>query len=140
MRSRLYRFARALAAAGLALATPALAETPGDLLAAFGAQARAADPAFRSFSAAHGRRFFQQTHGGEWSCASCHTDDPAGSGKHARTGKRIEPLAPAVNPLRFSDPAKVEKWFRRNCNDVLGRACTAQEKGDVLAWLAGIAK
>ncbi|HET6803481.1 MAG TPA: DUF1924 domain-containing protein, partial [Casimicrobiaceae bacterium] len=25
--------------------------------------------------------------------------------------------------------------FRRNCNDVLSRACTPQEKGDVLAYL-----
>ena len=62
------------------------------------------------------------------------------SGKHAKTGKSIEPLAPAVNPQRFSNPAKVEKWFRRNCNDVLGRACTAQEKGDVLTWLTTIRK
>jgi hypothetical protein len=29
----------------------------------------------------------------------------------------------------------VEKWFKRNCNDVVGRACTAQEKGDVLAYV-----
>jgi len=29
----------------------------------------------------------------------------------------------------------VEKWFRRNCNDVLNRACTASEQGDVLAYL-----
>ena len=140
MKYRLHRLAGALAGAALALALPAAAETPSDLLAVFGAQVRAANPAFPGFSAADGRRFFQQTHGGEWSCATCHTDDPAGSGRHARTGKRIEPLAPAVNPLRFSDPAKVEKWFRRNCNDVLGRACTAQEKGDVLTWLTTLRK
>ena len=47
----------------------------------------------------------------------------------------IAPLAPAFNPERFSDPAKVEKWFRRNCNDVLSRECTAVEKADVLAYL-----
>jgi hypothetical protein len=29
----------------------------------------------------------------------------------------------------------VGKWFGRNCRDVLGRACTAQEQGDVLAYL-----
>ena len=49
-------------------------------------------------------------------------------------------MAPAANPQRFSDAAKVEKWFKRNCNDVLGRACTAQEKGDVLAYLMSLAK
>jgi hypothetical protein len=54
------------------------------------------------------------------------------------TGKAIEPLAPAANPKRFTNPAKVEKWFRRNCNDVLDRACTTQERGDVLAWLRSL--
>ena len=140
MRSPLHRLAGALAGAGLALALPALAETPADLLGVFEQQARQADPGFRGFSAASGREFFRQPHGGEWSCASCHTDDPTGSGRHAKTGKGIEPLAPAVNPQRFSNAAKVEKWFRRNCNDVLGRACTAQEKGDVLTWLGTIRK
>ena len=58
---------------------------------------------------------------------------------HAHTprqhGKTITPLAPAFNPERFTDQAKVDKWFRRNCNDVLSRECTAVEKADVLAWL-----
>jgi hypothetical protein len=44
-------------------------------------------------------------------------------------------MAPAVNPERFSDATKTEKWFRRNCNDVVGRECTPAEKADVLAWL-----
>jgi hypothetical protein len=44
-------------------------------------------------------------------------------------------MAPAVNPDRFADTAKADKWFRRNCNDVMGRECTAGEKADVLAWL-----
>jgi hypothetical protein len=56
-------------------------------------------------------------------------------GKHASTGKVISPLAPAFNPQGFTDPAKTEKWFRRNCNDVMGRVCTTTEKADVLAWL-----
>jgi hypothetical protein len=140
MRSSLYRLFGALAGAGLALALPALADTRTDLLDVLEQQARQATPAFQGFSAATGREFFRQSHGGEWSCASCHTDDPATGGKHAKTGKSIEPLAPAVNPQRFSNPAKVEKWFRRNCNDVLGRPCTVQEKGDVLTWLTTIRK
>ena len=45
-------------------------------------------------------------------------------------------MAPAFNAERFTDAAKVEKWFRRNCNDVVGRECTAAEKADVLAWLS----
>ena len=124
--------------AGAVSALPAAAETAADFLAQFERQAREADPAFKEFSASAGRQFFQQSHGSEWSCASCHTDDPASNGKHARTGKRIAALAPAANPERFTSAAKVEKWFRRNCNDVLGRACTAQEKGDVLTWLATV--
>jgi len=62
------------------------------------------------------------------SCASCHTENPATQGKHAKTGKVIQPLAPSANAERFSDPAKVEKWFKRNCNDVLGRICTRRKK------------
>ena len=36
--------------------------------------------------------------------------------------------------------AKVEKWFKRNCNDVLGRVCTPLEKGDVLSYLLTVKK
>jgi len=124
-------------AAGLALlASPVLrAETPADFLKEFETAARAADAGFKGFSTQRGEQFFKATHGGEWSCASCHTQNPAATGKHAKTGKEVAPLAPAANAERFASPAKVEKWFKRNCNDVLGRACSAQEKGDVLAWL-----
>lgn len=93
---------------------------------------------FSGFSADRGRTFFTSQHGNDWSCSSCHTDRPAAEGKHARTGKVIAPLAPAANPERFADEAKIEKWFRRNCNDVLGRVCTPQEKGDVLTWLMSL--
>ncbi len=85
-----------------------------------------------------GAEFFRSTHGNDWSCATCHTAKPIAPGRHARTGKILQPLAPAANAERFTDPAKVEKWFKRNCGDVLGRACTAQEKGDVLAFLRSL--
>ena len=49
-----------------------------------------------------------------------------------------EPIDPMSAPGRFTDPAKVEKWFKRNCSDVLGRECTALEKGDSLAYLLGL--
>ena len=117
------------------LSSPVLAETPADFLAAYAQQAKAANPGFVRLSAERGQQFFAKTHGKEWSCSSCHTKNPAGAGKHVVTNKLIDPMAPAVNPLRFTRPAKVEKWFKRNCNDVLGRACTAQEKGDALAYL-----
>ena len=35
----------------------------------------------------------------------------------------------------LSDTAKAEKWFRRNCNDVMKRECSSAEKADVLSWL-----
>jgi mono/diheme cytochrome c family protein len=104
-------------------------------LAAASLPALAQDPAF---SAQRGERFFKATHGSDWSCASCHTENPLAPGRHAKTGKPIAPLAPAANPKRFTDAASVEKWFRRNCNDVLGRACTAQEKGDVTQYLMSL--
>jgi len=110
--------------AGMAGATSA-----PEQLAALSAQAAA--PA----DAARGQRLFTSKHGAEWSCSSCHGALPTQAGRHASTGKPIAPLAPAFNPERFGDAAKSEKWFRRNCKDVLGRECSAGEKADVLAWL-----
>ncbi|HEX4944760.1 MAG TPA: DUF1924 domain-containing protein [Usitatibacteraceae bacterium] len=119
----------------LAAAMPALAETPAQFRDAFAAEAKRENPAFAGLSADRGRQFFSATHGKDWSCSTCHTANPAAAGKHATTGKAITPLAPSANPERFTSAAKVDKWFKRNCNDVAGRACTAQEKGDILAWL-----
>ena len=85
-----------------------------------------------------GQRLFTSRHGGQWSCASCHGEVPTQPGRHAVTGKPIGALAPAFNPERFSDAQKTEKWFRRNCKDVLGRECTPAEKSDVLVWLMSL--
>jgi len=117
------------------VSAPVLAETPNDFLADFAQEAKQQNPAFVRPSPERGQRFFTELHGRELSCASCHTRNPAAAGKHAVTNKIIEPLAPAANAARFTRQAKVEKWFKRNCNDVLDRACSAQEKGDVLAYL-----
>lgn len=121
----------------LLLAGPscASAETPQDFLRVFADEARAADSTFDRFSATRGEDFFTTPKGRDWSCSSCHTSDPTQPGKHAKTGKLIDPLSPTVNARRFTRGKKVEKWFRRNCNDVLGRECTALEKGDVLTFL-----
>jgi len=128
-----------VAVAGLA-AQPVFAETPDQVLSLIQREAAKAKPGFKGFSAARGENFYKTTHGKESSCVSCHTENPAAQGKHANTGKAILPLAPSANAQRFSDPAKVEKWFKRNCNDVLGRICTAQEKGDVLTYLLTVKK
>ena len=89
----------------------------------------------RPASAEQGRIFFTATHGSKWTCASCHGETPTKVTKHASTGKAIDPLAPAVNGVAFTDVARVDKWFRRNCKDVLSRECTAAEKSDVIAFL-----
>jgi hypothetical protein len=69
------------------------------------------------------------------SCPTCHGTDLTEPGRHVNTGKQIEPMAPSVNPARLSDPAKVEKWFRRNCRWTLGRECTDSEKASLLAYI-----
>lgn len=125
-------------AAALAPGNSANAATPADMRQEFAAAAKAATPGFAGLSAARGEQFFRTTHGKDWSCASCHGARPLGDGKHAVTGKVISPLAPVANAARFTDPAKTEKWFKRNCNDVLGRECTAAEKGDVLEYLLSL--
>lgn len=113
-------------------ATPAAA-----LLPRYEAAARAEEPAFTGFDAARGRALYFEEHPGKngpISCATCHTKDPLQGGR-SPAGKVIEPLAPAAAPARFTDAAKADKWFDRNCKQVLGRSCTARERGDVLSWL-----
>jgi mono/diheme cytochrome c family protein len=111
----------------------AFADSPANLLDTYKTLAKGAGAA--AGDVVRGQSFFNSTHGNEWKCASCHGAVPTGKGEHAITHKVIEPLAPAFNAQRFSDMAKTEKWFRRNCKDVLGRECSAAEKADVLAWL-----
>jgi mono/diheme cytochrome c family protein len=122
----------AIGAAVLLSASPATAVTPAEQVAAFAAQAG------RTAAPAQGQQLFVSKHGREWSCSSCHGAAPVQAGKHASTGKPIGALAPAANADRFTDAAKTEKWFRRNCNDVMGRECTPAEKADVLAWLIAL--
>lgn len=89
-------------------------------------------------SAEAGRAFFTRkilVHGKEVSCSSCHTDNPANQGKHVKDGKPIKPLAPSVNPKRFSDLDKVETNFEKHCLEVIGKDCTAQEKADYITYL-----
>lgn len=123
-----------LTAATLTMAVSAHAEKPADFLERYQREARQDAPSF-SASPERGSRFFTSTHGGDWSCSTCHTKDPAARGKHASTGKAIEPMSPAANPERLASARQVEKWFGRNCKDVLKRACTPAEKADVVAWL-----
>jgi hypothetical protein len=106
------------------------AATPAELLNAYTAASSGAGP-----SAQRGEQFFATTHGGDWSCATCHGRPPTRPGTHASTGKPIAPLAPAYNPERFTNSATAEKWFKRNCKDVLKRECSAAEKADIMTYL-----
>ena len=123
-------------AIGLLSATVGYAGSPRDaIIASF------ADQAGVPLSAEAGKSLFLGQHSGSKpetpSCTTCHTSDPKATG-HARTGKAIEPMAVSINPQRCTDPEKVNKWFRRNCNSVLGRACTPKEMGDILTYLSSL--
>jgi hypothetical protein len=123
----------------LVCAVPAFAATPAELLSGYRAAAARQAAGFQP-SAQRGAEFHARKFGVSAklaSCASCHTDNPAQAGRHVVTDKAIKPLAPTANAERFSDPAKVEKWFKRNCTEVVGRECTAAEKADYIAYVTG---
>ena len=118
---------------------PAVAATAQQaVLEHYAAMARQENPKFAGFSAAHGRTFFLATPGtgepGTPSCSTCHTTDPRNEGR-TRAGKALAPMAVSLTPTRFTDLAKVEKWFARNCQTVFGRLCTALEKGDFITYM-----
>lgn len=115
------------------------AETPGQFIASYSAEAAKSQPGFVA-DPARGKAFATRHWGNSEklaNCVACHTDNPRNPGKHAVTGKTIEPLSPAANPERFTDAAQVEKWFRRNCKEVVGRACSPAEKADFIAFVTG---
>jgi mono/diheme cytochrome c family protein len=128
------RWVAALASAGLLSVPTAQAATPAELLAAYAAKAGTTP------SAERGQKLFTADFGRQmgFRCASCHGPIPLGRGKDEVSEKPIEPLAPAANPARFTDKAKVENAFRMNCKDVVGRECTALEKADVMTWLLSL--
>jgi cytochrome c peroxidase len=115
----------------------AQAATPAQLLETYTAEAAKQTPGFQP-SAQRGAAFYAQRFAVSEkmpACATCHTDNPAQAGSHAITGKAIKPLAPRAEPARFTDLAKVEKWFKRNCGEVVGRECSAGEKADFIEFL-----
>lgn len=123
----------------MACATSVWAATPAELLTGYRADAVRQSPGFQP-SAQRGAEFYARSFSISAkmpSCIACHTDNPALAGRHVVTDKSIKPLAPAANAERFSDPAKVEKWFKRNCTEVVGRECTAAEKADFITFVIG---
>jgi len=128
-------------AAGWALSSgvTASAASPQEIIVGYASEAKAQDKTFEAFSADRGRILFS-SHPATGkldtpSCTSCHSNSPAGVGQ-TRAGKEIAPMALSKSPNRYTDIKKVEKWFRRNCTSVIGRVCTALEKGDFLTFMA----
>lgn len=114
------------------------AEAASPMLSRYADQAKAEDVGFKGFDAVRGKALYFTEHEGKTgktSCAACHTENPKTEGR-SPVGKRIDPLAPSANPDRFTDQAKADKWFDRNCKQVLGRTCTATERGDFITWLS----
>ena len=97
------------------------------------------NPNFKEFDVKRGEEIFTSKHIGkkskEISCTTCHTSNLNNSGENTFTGKTIEPLSPKANPNRFTDIKEVEKWMKRNFNDVYNREGTALEKGDVTTYI-----
>ncbi|KAF0191785.1 MAG: hypothetical protein FD165_1508 [Gammaproteobacteria bacterium] len=90
----------------------------------------------------HGDELWHQKNigedGKERDCMACHGKDLTKPGKHVKTGKVIDPLAPSANKERLTDLEKIEKWFTRNCKWTYGRECTDQEKVDLLKYLSAL--
>ena len=97
------------------------------------------NPNFTAFDAKRGEEIFTSKHIGkkdkEISCTTCHTSNLSNSGENTFTGKTIEPLSPKANPKRFTQLDEIEKWMKRNFNDVYNREGTALEKGDVTIYI-----
>lgn len=123
-------------------ATIAIAAQPqrDEIVQRYAAEAKASAPGFDGFSAERGRQLYLGPHQGGKpkmeACAACHTRQPTSDGRHVKTGRSIDPMAVSANPERFTDFEKVEKRFGRDCKNVLGRPCTAQEKGDFIEFLS----
>jgi hypothetical protein len=126
------------AALALTFSASASAGPREDQLAKYASAAKAANQSFSGFSAERGKTLHTQSFTGGKpdtpSCTACHGKDPRAAGR-TLAGKAIDPVAASAAPSRYTDPAKVEKWFKRNCSEVLGRECTAQEKGDWLSFM-----
>jgi hypothetical protein len=126
------------AALALGFSSAGIAGPREDQMDKYASAAKAASPAFSGFSAARGKTLHTQAFAGGKAdtpaCTSCHGNDTRGAGRNP-AGKAIEPMALSASPSRYTDPAKVEKWFKRNCNEVLGRECTPLEKGDWLSFM-----
>jgi cytochrome c peroxidase len=102
------------------------------------ARGGASKHANKPFSAEIGRELYLKRRtwqDSDFSCSNCHTEDPTKEGKHILTKKPIKPLAPSVNPERFTDIQKVERNFTEHCMDLYERDCLAYDKGNFISYM-----
>ena len=123
-----------------ATTAPVLHEVTRQFVDNLALQVQLSDPSFDGFSAGAGKALYFEPFASdeeplERSCSSCHGSDPAGPGRHVRTGKTIDPIALTATPDRFQNARKIRKNFTRNCKWVMGRECSAREMGDFLAFV-----
>ena len=111
------------------------------ILQHFNEQAKKINPQFKNFSEVEGEKLYRNervnSKNEKVSCMICHTANPKNEGL-TRANKVISPIAPVANSERFTDLAKVEKWFKRNCKDVLERECTVLEKGNFAKYMMSV--
>lgn len=121
------------------LATLGFSSVIDDFLNSLKQEAIKENTNFTKFDYKRGEDIFLSKHIGKKgeliSCASCHGTDLNKSNPNYFTAKTIEALSPKANPKRFTDKADIEKWLKRNFNDVYNREGTAIEKGDVVTYI-----
>ena len=106
----------------------------------YGRFAKALNPK-STLSAEAGRAFYTKkvvVGNKDVSCAACHTDNPANPGKHNETGNPIKPMAPSVNPQRFSSVNKSATAFSKHCRDLYGKDCAPADKANFISYLLSI--
>lgn len=139
MKTKMVSYVVAALLAGASLAANADADNAEKLAKKYTTIAKTVNASFDAPSSMDGKIFFNRKikapNGKDVACASCHTSNPANTGKNIVTGRSIAPLSPLVNAKRFSDLEKVEDKFTEHCNDIIGADCTAAEKANFIAYL-----
>ncbi|MFA6238001.1 MAG: DUF1924 domain-containing protein [Bacteriovorax sp.] len=125
----------------LILVIPSMSFASEEVLKSFENQAKKENSTFKEFSVNDGEKLFRleraNSKNEKIGCTTCHTANPKAPGL-SRANKIIDPLAPIASKERFTDMAKVEKWFKRNCKDVLERECTVLEKGNFTKFMMSV--
>ncbi|MEN5387541.1 DUF1924 domain-containing protein [Aliarcobacter skirrowii] len=121
------------------ISTLSFSATVDDFLNSLKQEVLKVDSSFKDFDFKRGEEIFLSKHIGKKgeliSCASCHGTNLYETNQNYFTGKQIDALSPKANPKRFTDKKEIEKWLKRNFNDVYNREGTALEKGDVITYI-----